>query len=217
MKKTNKLIAVATFFFLLILPALLPVQARLGVGVTTGKIEVDERLMSGTIYKLPTFVVVNTGDEASQYEVSIAHRDNQDELVPELEWFSFEPQSFYLEPGETQAIDVELSLPIETIPGDYFCFIEGHPVLDEEGGGAQIGISAATKLYFTIAPSNLFEGIYYRVISLWIKYLPWTNIGAAVVVSIILILILRKFIKIDVKLNKPSVEKGEGEGTNNNT
>ncbi|MFH1546890.1 MAG: hypothetical protein ABIC57_00215 [bacterium] len=203
MKKIKRLIAVGSLVFLSIFPFLNQVNAKVGVGVTTGVIQIDERLMSGLIYNLPAFNVVNTGDEASDYEVSTAYRENQEERRPSVEWFNFEPSAFHLEPGETQTVDIEIRLPLETIPGDYFCFVEGHPVLSEGGGVTQIGISAASKLYFTIAPSNFLEGIYYRLLSLWVKYQPWTTVGGAVVLAFIIVMILRKFIKIDVKLNKP--------------
>jgi len=38
--------------------------ANVGVGVGLGKIQIDELLKSGGIYKLPSIPVINTGDEA---------------------------------------------------------------------------------------------------------------------------------------------------------
>ncbi len=57
-------------FLLCLLIFLFPtgvVFARIGVGVGTGKITIDENLKPGIIYKLPPLTVVNTGDEASDY------------------------------------------------------------------------------------------------------------------------------------------------------
>lgn len=198
----KKLIVTCASVFLVFLSFVSPASARVGVGVTTGKIQVDERLMAGVIYKLPVFQVINTGDEASDYSVSIEFRENQEEMRTSSEWFKFEPSNFYLEPGDAQAVTVELVLPLDVIPGDYFCFISGHPDLDKQSGVTQIGISAASKLYFTVAPSNIFEGIYYRVLSLWVKYQPWTNIGGAVVLAVIILYILSRFIKIEIRVKK---------------
>ncbi|NMC09344.1 hypothetical protein GYA44_03450, partial [Candidatus Microgenomates bacterium] len=55
---------------LLLLPSF--AYAGLGVGIGTGKIVVDEKLRSGVIYNLPSLTVVNTGDEESDYSVSVA-------------------------------------------------------------------------------------------------------------------------------------------------
>lgn len=175
-------------FLALVAPTL--VFAGLGVGVGTGKMVVDEPLQPGTIYDLPALAVINTGDIPAAYSVGVSGRESQPELLPKEEWFSFSPTEFDLEPGASQMVQVTLQLPLKVQPGDYFAFVKGFPVPKGEGG-ASIGLAAAAKLYFTVSPANIFVGLYYRALTLWQRYLPWSNIIAAVILGFFLLRFLR--------------------------
>lgn len=193
---------------LFLLPSL--ALAKIGVGVNSGKIELNESLRAGLIHNLPSVVVVNTGDEPSDYEVTIQHKENQVELKPDEDWFTFSPQQFRLEPQKTQVVTVKLSLPMKGLrPGDYFAFLSARPTSNISNGGTTLGVAAAVKLYFTVAPSNVFTGIYYRILSLLRLWSPGSYIVLVVVVLAILLIILRRFIsfKIDFSLRKKSGKK----------
>ena len=178
-------------------------MARIGVGIGGGKIIVDEPLKAGTLWDLPSVTILNTGDEASDYEVAVAFHNDQTEIWPDREWFKFEPQEFYLEPGEAQIVEVKLNLPVKVLPGDYFAFIEGRPLKRAiEGGGTNIGIAAASKLYFTVAPNNIFQGVYYRFLSLYNNAKPWSYVVLAVIVAAILIIIFKKTFKIKLSVGR---------------
>lgn len=190
-------------FLLLVLVLLIPVivLARIGVGVGLGKIEVDEPLKPGGIYNLPSLPVLNTGDEPGKYGVSVEYHQDQPQMQPPQEWFSFGPSSFYLEPGQVQNVAIKLNLPVKTVPGDYFAYLEGHPIR-ETGPGTTIGVAAAAKLYFTVAPANIWQGIYYRIVSFWIMYTPWTWIVLIVVLAAIIIAIFRKYFLFQIGIRK---------------
>jgi len=102
--------------FLLIAVLLFPLMAfaRIGVGVGVGKIEINKPLKPGGIYELPSLPVLNTGDESSDYGVSIEYHQDQPQMKPPQEWFSFEPASFHLEPGQVQNVAIKLNLPVKT-------------------------------------------------------------------------------------------------------
>lgn len=193
-------IAIFTFFSLLTLTSI--VHARLGVGVATGKIEVDENLRPGVIYELPAITVLNTGDEPAEYGIGVAYHQDQPEHQPPKEWFSFKPSRFHLNPGEGRAVEIVLTVPLKTVPGKYFAYVEGFPVKSEAGGDTSINIAAATKLYFTVEPANIFQGLYYRVKSLWENTQPYSAIGLAVVGVVIAAKIAGKYVNIDVNLKK---------------
>ena len=55
-------------------------MAKIGVGVGTGRIDVDEELRPGQAYVLPPFNVLNTGDEPANYRVLLSYNENQEEL-----------------------------------------------------------------------------------------------------------------------------------------
>lgn len=170
----------------------MPVLARLGVGVATGKIVVDQLLYPGQIYYLPPLTVLNTGDEESLYSVNVAYHEAQAELRPDREWFAFEPAEFQLAPGQAQAVTIKLNLPVKTVPGNYFAYLEGSPAKKSTNGQTSVGVAAAAKLYFQVLPANIWMGIYYRVISFWQLNQPWTSVAAGVVIFSLLIGILRR-------------------------
>ena len=176
--------------------------ATVGVGVGTGNIVVNEKLMPGQIYQLPSITVLNTGDEESKYQVSISYHEGQTEIRPSEDWFTFTPSEFTLKPGETQVVNVKLSIPLKSVPGSYFAYIQASPVSSDNSGNAQVTIAAASKLSFEIAPANFFVGIYYRIISLWNIYQPWTSRGAILLGAIILIVVFKKYFHIELNHKK---------------
>jgi len=190
-------------FFLLALFIAIPslALATIGVGVGSGNITVDEPMKPGTIYQVPSITVINTGDEATNYEPDITFHAQQKEMWPDKEWFQFSPKRFYLEPGETQVVEIRLNLPVKAKPGDYFAFVEAHPVVEAESGVTRVNVAAAAKFNFTLAPSNIFSGIYYRVVTFFAWYAPWSYIVLAVVLVAILITIFRKKFKFKLKLD----------------
>lgn len=188
-------------FLLFFISVALPpaVFARIGVGVGIGKIQIEKKLKAGMVFNLTSLPILNTGDEPSEYEATVEYQERVPELWPPREWISFNPQKFYLEPGKVQQVEVTLSIPINAQPGDYFSYLEGHPVKKKLGqGGASIGVAAAAKLYFTVVPANIFQAIYYRFISLYFRYHPWDTIVLAVIFMTALIFIFKKRFKIQI-------------------
>ena len=175
--------------------------ASVGVGVNLGKIEIDESLKPGGIYNLPLIGVINTGDEAGDYELEITYHQDQSEQRPSKEWFSFTPSAFHLEAGESKNVAIKIELPLNTRPGDYFAYIEAHPVV-KSGPGTSIGIAAATKTYFTVAPANIFSSIIWRIYSLFTAYTPWSYVTLAVIVGAVIITIFRRFFNLRIGVRK---------------
>lgn len=186
------------FTALLILPA--STFAKIGVGVGTGKIVVDEKLKPGIIYKLPSITVFNTGDVESEYSIATAYHEKQPELRPSKEWFTFTPHRFNLAPGESQEVKITLNLPLKTEPGKYFAYLEGFPINTGKDGSTTVGVAAATKLYFEIEPGSFIEGLYYRVLSIWNANKPWSERLAGILVAGVVILAARKYLKIEINL-----------------
>jgi hypothetical protein len=187
------------------------VTAKLGVGVGTGKIQVDEELRAGMIYELPNLSVFNTGDEPSYYEVSIDFRSGQKQLKPKREWFVFSPKQFYLEPGDAKSVEVSLKLPLKGVePGDYFCFLLGRPVVNDVSDTTGVGIAAAAKLYFTVKPANVLSATYYRLLHFWQDYYPWTAIVSGTIAGLIVLVILWKILGISINVRtEKKKEKGK--------
>lgn len=196
----KKFIFIVVFLFLL-LPN--TVFAKIGVGVGTGKIQVEDKLKPGIIYELPSLTVLNTGDEESDYEVNVSYHEKQPQLQPPQDWFIFSPQKFHLEPGKSQTVTIKLNLPVRTEPGEYFAYLEGHPFKKSVSGNTTIGVAAAAKLYFTVIPGNFLEGIYYKIASSWKVYSPWPQRALIGTVIIVLAIFFKKFFNIQIGLKKP--------------
>lgn len=195
MKKFS-LLFLTTF---LILP--LVAFASVGVGVNLGKIEIKESLKPGGIYNFPSMGVINTGDEPGEYELAVTYHQDQPQLRPAQEWFNFSPSQFHLEPGQSQSVAVKLNLPIKVKPGDYFCYLEAHPII-KAGPGTTIGVAAATKTYFKVIPANIWQAMYYKVSSFLTMYTPWTYVVLAVMAAAFLIAIFRKFFAFRISIRK---------------
>ena len=162
----------------------------MGVGISPGKISVDNPLSHG-VYNLPSITVTNTGEVAGNYEIEITYFEGQEELRPSAEWFDFNPdEPSYLEPGQSQKVAVNLEIPTDAGIGDYYTCIEAHPVIEE--GGVSIGIAAATKLYFTVqhgSPSFLARNAFAFYITL------------GVVGLIVVIFLFLRFFHIRIRLS----------------
>jgi len=209
MKKT--LISLSLlFFFVLIFPNI--IFATIGVGVGTGKIRVEDQLKPGMVYHLPKLSVINTGDEEAQYAVTVTYHQDQEQLEPSVEWFDFSPDNFKLKPGEAKVVEIKLSLPVKTEPGDYFAYLEAYPDIKAESGNTSIGVAAASKLYFTVVPGNIFQGFYYKMLYFWKTYHIFIKVIVIGVIVVYGIKFAKKFLNIDISVKKKdqkSIKKKE--------
>ena len=197
------LITCLFIFSIFLLFPLEEVSAGIGVGVGTGKIVVEDELKPGSVYRLPSISVINTGDVTGLYSIGIAYHEKQPELEPPKAWFRFSPEEFSLEPGQLQVVDITLDVPVNAVPGDYFAYVEAFPLSNSATGSVTtIGIAAASKLYFEITPANVLAGIYYKAISLWKYYQPWSSRVAIIIAATVLLLLGKKYLNIDINLKK---------------
>lgn len=185
-----------------LLSFLVPAYAVIGVGVGTGKIEVDEPIKSGGIYELPAITVYNTGDETATYAMQLTLNETQDQHKPDPSWFSFKPASFQLEPGKAQLVTPTLKPPLNIEGGEYFGYLEAYPDATVQQGSASIGVAAATKLSFKVESSGMFNSLLNRAQALYLQYAPWSYVVTATVVLIVVIYISRKYIRFNVQISK---------------
>lgn len=178
-----------------------PSSATVGVGVGAGKITLQAPVAPGGVYQLPPIPVLNTGDEPSDYGMSVEFNETQPQLKPVRDWFSFSPTLFRLEPKASQIVSITLTLPLKTVPGEYFVYLEAHPVKVDVSGVTAVNIAAATKLSFTVKPANIFQGAYYRVASFVARYSPWSYVVLGVLAAAILLVILRRFVSFNIGIS----------------
>jgi hypothetical protein len=146
-----------------------------GVGVNLGSITVNDALKPGGSYPLPAIGVINTGDEARVYAVSVQRVDLQGTKEPDADWFHFEPEQFVLNPGETRDVGIRLELPTGADSGDYAAHLEAHPV---NAGSQSVGIAVATKLEFSVKPASWLDAQSERL-NRWLdESTPWSYLVA---------------------------------------
>src|SRR3990167_1521567 len=194
--------AVVWFVIVLVLCFPLPALASVGVGVGTGKIEVNEELRSGGIYKLPAVVVFNTGTEAATFSMSVTLNETQPQLKPDPKWFSFSPSKFTLEPGGSQSVTPTVTLPLVTKPGDYFGYLEARPDKTVQKGTAAIGVAAAAKLSFKVVASNVFVALMFRLLNLVQNYAPWSYLLIAAFLAALTAKLVKRYLKINIKVTR---------------
>ena len=175
--------------------------AKVGVGMGAGEIRVDEPVKLGGIYELPSLRIFNTADEVTTYGMGVAFHQDYLQLRPDKSWFSFNPSTFTINPGESQEVSITMLVPLKGEPGDYFAFIESGPV-PTNAPGTSVGVAVATKLYFTLIPANLFQAIGFRISSFFETYSPWSWGGLGFIVLIALLVIFRKFFLFNIAVRK---------------
>lgn len=201
----TKLLLYSAVFALILCGSANVVLGKIGVGMGAGEIRVTEDIKPGGIYSLPDLRVFNTGDETTTYGMNVAYHQDNPQQRPQKSWFTFEPPTFTLEPGESQQVDVAMFVPVKTNPGEYFAFLESGPVATN-GAGTSVGVAVATKLYFTVIHANLWEAIMYRTTSFFATYAPWSWIGLAAVLLIGASVAFRKFFSFNISVRKKNGE-----------
>lgn len=177
-------------------------RAKVGVGMGAGEIRLNDPIKPGGIYKLPSVRIFNTGDEVTTYTMDVAYHQDRKEMRPQDTWFSFSPNTFTLEPAQSREIAITMTVPVKAEPGEYFAFIESGPVSTAQGAGTSVGVAVATKLFFTMIPANMWQGMMYRVSAFFTTYSPWTWIGLGVLVLVALLFTLKRFFSFNIQLRK---------------
>jgi hypothetical protein len=156
-------------------------EASVGVGVTVGAIRLDEPVQPGAIERLPSTYVVNSGSEPTTYAVTVMGMIAPGRQIADPAWFDLTPSLVHLAASRTVKIEIELAVPANAEPGDYLALVAARPAAD--ASGSSVGITAATKVLFSVAPSNLLWAAYYRARSIFRLYAPWSYVAAGSVLA----------------------------------
>jgi len=151
-------------------------SADSGIGITPGRIQVNDVLKPGGRYELPSLAVINTGDEKQTYEVVLSFEDGNGLQRPAPSWMKIEPKKFALDGQESRSVSVNISLPGGVEPGDYFAYLEAKMVNDS---GQSIHASVATQLAFTVGESGWLDTLVRQINNLLDDASPWIYIVAA--------------------------------------
>ena len=128
-----------------------PAGADVGAGIGADPILLPSTAMPGHSYSMTPVYVVNTGTEASRFQLVVERvRPNEDTTVPK-QWVEFARNDFTLGPKETTTVPVKLTVPSDAKPGTYSSnIIVGSQAVDTPPGAAALGARAATDLKFQV-------------------------------------------------------------------
>ena len=171
--------------------AVMPGSADRGVGVTVGEMTVQTVLTPGAGYSLPDIGVINTGDEASEYSLTIGYLAEQPQRQPAADWFVFSPERFALEPGASTDVVARLIVPSDAEPGEYFALVKAQTV-SRSAGGTSVGVAAATKVSFSVVDSGWFDARV-REVNRWLyESEPWIYLLPGVLLLVIVAFKVRR-------------------------
>jgi hypothetical protein len=160
-----------------------PARADRGVAIDLGEVTLTDPLSPGGGYRLPVIGISNPGDEPAGYRMTVSYLTGQEALEPPASWFGFDPAEFTLAPGETRAVRVRLSFPVDADAGDYEALLGAQIVT--RGSGGQVGAAAASRLRFTVEPASTLEALWLKVERFLAAHLPWTYIVPAAVLALL--------------------------------
>jgi hypothetical protein len=167
-------------------------NAERGVGVTLGQMAVTEKVKPGERYSLPQLGVLNTGSQAEEYRLGLTFVKGRPEHRPNESWVTFSPSRVVIQAGDSRMVDVQLRIPADAEPGNYFALLEASA---GDAGADSTLAGAATKLTFTVAPSSWLE-TQKRRFDQWLDdSQPWTMLIPVFLLGVIALMTASKRVR----------------------
>lgn len=154
---------------LLAIPA--AAQASIGVGIQAGPVRLSGTAHPGGSYQLPPVYVVNTGTQDESVAIRIERLSPGSGRPVPAAWIRAGGQAIRLSHNQSARIPLELAVPATAAPGQYLSdvVVRGSAALSD--GSANLGVAAATKLEFRIAPGTAAAP--------WFSMPGWVLLGVA--------------------------------------
>lgn len=168
-------------------------QASVGVGIQAGPVRLSGAAHPGGSYALPPVYVVNTGTQEESLAVRIERLSRGQARAVPPSWISA-GQSVRLSHGESARIPLELTVPAAAKPGQYLTdvVVKGSAALSD--GSANLGVAAATKLEFRIAPGTVGGS--------WFSVPGWLLPGIGVVLLIVAVAAIARRLGVRIDIDR---------------
>ena len=115
-------------------------------------ITLTQPALAGHTYQLPSLYVINTGTEASYYQVRVQPIGQGKGYPVPAGWIRFGRNRFFLQPKAALPVPITLSIPSNALAGAYRSYLVAGTVPASQTSGVAFGAAAATRLEFTVAP-----------------------------------------------------------------
>src|SRR5215831_8057497 len=142
-------VPVAFAAFSIFLPA---AQASVGVGVQAAPVRLGNVAHGGGTYALSSVYVLDTGTQAEKISVRVERLSKGAGRAVPPSWVRATGPAVQLSPRQSARIPLELTVPGGAQPGRYLSdiVVTGSAVVSV--GRANLGVAAATRLEFSVAP-----------------------------------------------------------------
>ena len=127
-------------------------QASVGVGVQATPVRLGNAAHAGGSYALPPVFVLDTGTQAEKITVRVERLSKGAGRAVPPSWVRATGPVVQLTPHQSARIPLELVVPAGARPGQYLSdiVVTGSAVIS--AGRANLGVAAATRLVFSVAP-----------------------------------------------------------------
>jgi hypothetical protein len=127
-------------------------HASIGVGVQAGPVRLGSMAHPGGSYALPPVYVVNTGTQAESIAVRVERLSRGGGRTVPPSWVHVTGPAVRLARHQAARIPLQLVVPDGARPGEYLSDIVVTGSAAVSVGSANLGVAAATKLQFSVAP-----------------------------------------------------------------
>ncbi len=181
---------VAVLCVLALLGHAAPVSADPQPAIGPANVAVLEPVALGGEARMPSLTVMNHGDVAGAFVMSVIIVRDEERLAADPSWFTFEPQRMVIAPGGASDVRVLLRVPADAEEGVYRVLLVTHT----EGssfaeGGAAIRAGVATTLDFTV--KDLSPGFFDPAVDWFQDRSPFSYIGVGLLVGLAAVQVLR--------------------------
>ena len=182
-------------------------EASVGVGVQAGPVLLASAAHPGGSYALPPVYVVNTGTQPEVVSVRIDRLSHGSGRAVPPSWVRAGP-SVRLTAHQAARISLQLVVPAGARTGAYLSDVvaAGSGTLSE--GNANLGVAAATKLEFRVAPGPAGAGLWPAVPG----WLIWAAGGLLLIAAAVAVL-RRSGIRIRIERTTAERRFSDQEGT----
>ena len=167
------------------------------VSLTIGKFQIDQKLSKGRDYNLAGFGIVNPGDEAGAFRVTIAPMPGQSERVAPASWFKVETPSVTIPAKGTQQIPIVLSIPHSARPDTYRTLLRAE-IAPPESEGTRVGAAVAAPVIFEVKSSTILEDLQVRAEDFAGENQPWTYVVPGALAAVAALWFFRKNFSISL-------------------
>ena len=191
-------------FGLLLLPAAVA-EASIGIGIQAGPVRLTTNAHPGGSYTLPAVYVVNTGSEDESVTLKIQRISPGNGTTAPASWIHVTSTPVHLGQKQSTRIALQLEVPANAKPGQYFSDVVAHGSGSISAGHANLAVAAATGLDFTIAPGAAPSPAF--SLPSWL----WPALGGLVIVAAGIIWIASSGVRIRVERRPGPGSVGEGQ------